>query len=167
MNSQVESDRMNRILNELSQDLNTMMLNSEQNESTLNDKLKQLQERMISVMRTNCSEAFNWFEKNKFNLKETQATPEAAKYMRELQECASRFDYGLRGEMMNAEREMNSLNNNHNSCTQNCMADQSNDDASIKVCLKRCFSATFERTSSLQQNLSKKVDEVIFNLNKI
>jgi hypothetical protein len=167
MNSQVESERMNRILSEINQDLTIMMVNSEKNESTLNDKLKQLQEKMIRLITTNCSEAYEWFEKNKFNLKENQMGPEGVKYMRELQECASRYDFGLRNEMLSAEKEMNSLTNSHVSCTQNCMENQSNDDDTIKVCLKRCFSNTFEKTSALQSNLTKKVDEAIFNLNKI
>lgn len=167
MNSQVENDRMNKIIDELNQELNSMMTESERNESTLNEKLRQLQEKMVNVIKNKCSEAYDWFERNKFNMNERQNTPDGAKYIRELQECASKFDYGLRNEMINAEKEISSLSDNHNSCSQNCMGNQSNDDATIKVCLKRCFSTTFERTTLLQSNLSKKVDDVIFNLNKI
>lgn len=169
MNDQSYSPRMNKIINEINEELHPIINQSERKESMLKEKLMLLNDKLLKILKIKCSESFNWLEKNKSSIKDGNLSQDDTRNLREFQECVSRFDYGLKDHFLNSEKEIQSLAETHNSCCQSCEKNQrlNDDDSSVKICLKKCFNNIFQRTDVIQQNILKKVDEVIMNLNKI
>ena len=169
----MSNDRMNRLFTELGNEVGPQLRDSEAKEQTINERLKALQEKMMSVVKVKCNEAYSWFEKNAvqsesgFKITEENKN-EGQKYMKELQECSSKFDFGLRDEMMVAEQDISKISDSHQTCSTSCIENpESKQDAEIKNCFKSCFDQTFNKTDKIQVRLVQKIDDAIFNLNKI
>ena len=164
---------MNRLFQELGNEVGPQLKDSEAKEQTINERLKALQEKMMIVVKVKCNEAYSWFEKNAiqsdsgFKITEENKN-EGQKYMKELQECSAKFDFGLRDEMQNVESDILKISETHQACSTNCIENpESKKDEEIKNCFKNCFNQTFVKTDKIQVRLVQKIDDAIFNLNKI
>ena len=165
-----DSERIGKILSELSKEIEPIVKDSQIRENSINDRLRSLQNKMLEKIKLKCSDAYSWYESNRNKLTDEDAgkNPDAQKYMRELQQCTENLDNGLRNQMMSAENKISVISEDHNSCSQSCLREEiNNEDQIIKRCMKNCFENTFKKTDQIQNELIIKIDDALYNLNKI
>lgn len=162
--SKGDEELYKRIMFDLNNEISDQITNSEKNESLIKEKLATVQEKLISVLKLKCSEAFNALEKSKFQTNKLDG--DQMKYAKELQLCAHKYEFGLREQMGAIEKQSQGLTEFHSTCTRNCSTIQS-EEAPLKACLKRCYDLTFSKANDLHKKLEGVLDNTISKLNKL
>ena len=170
------SDRIHKVFNEIGAEYRDKLLEADKNEEIITEKLRDTQEKLINVIKVNCKESFDWFQNNATQEKKADGIAfqlddskrqEGQKFIEQLQECYTKYDYGLRQELLNSQNEMNIITDDHQSCSNFCVETSENKlDQEIKQCFQNCFTQTFDKTRQAQSRIIGKIDDVYNNLNK-
>ncbi len=161
---------INKALKEIQEEMSTKLLEVGEKEKLFNHKLLTLQKKFMDVTKVKCKEEFKFLsqEGSKIGRDSKNSNDnknENHKQFLILNNCLSKFEYGLQKELDLSQKNSELVSINHQKCINKCENGIPIQEK-IKNCLRECVMESFYRTQEIQAKLEKKVDETLIKLNK-
>lgn len=168
-----KEERIGKIYQELETEISQGLKGTVEKENQINYKLRSLQDKMMRTIEDNCKESYSWIQENtrqeqnengmKFIIKDENQREQAHKVFKEFEECSSRFDFGLRRKLEESREDVQKISNSFLGCSDNCIGNlESKQDNEIKVCLRQCFDVSLQKSELIQEDIIKKIDDILY-----
>jgi rubrerythrin len=171
--------RFKKIFEEVAKEFMKDFEENQNKENNIKELLNEVRQKSIQLVKTNCKEDLEWFEKNghvsinedtfNFKVDATEFGENLDFHLKEFQECADTYKLNkLDVEIEKLNAESNNIVKSNQACTSNCMKNFSRmTDKDLKNCFTKCYDISSKKSKQINDQNLEILTKQVYDINKL